>query len=43
MELKLPLLFLLTSLLAYLPTNFLLLTTKVELKLPLFSSVGEVK
>ena len=42
-ELKLPLLFLLTSLLAYLPTNFLLLTTKVELKLPLFSSVGEVK
>ena len=38
-ELKLPLLFLL----AYLPTNFLLLTTKVELKLPLFSSVGEVK
>ena len=42
-ELKLPLLFLLPSLLAYLPTNFLLLTTKVELKLPLFSSVGEVK
>ena len=42
-ELKLPLLFLLSSLLAYLPTNFLLLTTKVELKLPLFSSVGEVK
>ena len=42
-ELKLPLLFLLPSLLAYLPTNFLLLTPKVELKLPLFSSVGEVK